>query len=88
MVGFVGHQTICDDVAVTGLTMVTGSISQPGVYSGGIPAEQAHDWRRIVARLKRIDSLAQRLTAAERALGLHSGGLRSATRLAKGEGSD
>jgi UDP-3-O-[3-hydroxymyristoyl] glucosamine N-acyltransferase len=83
MVGFVGHQTICDDVAVTGLTMVTGSISKPGIYSGGIPAEEAREWRRIVARLKRIDGLVQRLAAVERTLGLHSG-----TQFSKGEGSD
>lgn len=83
MVGFVGHQVICDDVAVTGLTMVTGNVTQPGIYSGGIPAEEAREWRRIVARLKRIDSMAQRLAAAERALGLHA---REQDK--KGEGSD
>lgn len=72
MVGFVGHQTICDDVAITGLTMVTGNVTKPGVYSGGIPAEEAQVWRRIVARLKRIDGMAQRLAAVERALGLQA----------------
>jgi UDP-3-O-[3-hydroxymyristoyl] glucosamine N-acyltransferase len=69
MVGVVGQLTICDDVAVTGLTMVSHSITQPGVYSGGIPAEDARTWRRIVARLKRIDSLAGRVTALERLTG-------------------
>jgi UDP-3-O-[3-hydroxymyristoyl] glucosamine N-acyltransferase len=66
MAGIVGQLTICDDVAVTGLTMVSHSITRPGVYSGGIPAEDARTWRRIVARLKRIDSLAGRVTALER----------------------
>ena len=65
--GIVGHLNICDDVAITGFTMVSHSITQPGVYSGGIPAEDAPAWRRIVARLKRIDSMARRLTALERA---------------------
>jgi UDP-3-O-[3-hydroxymyristoyl] glucosamine N-acyltransferase len=69
MVGVVGQLSICDDVAVTGLTMVSHSITQPGVYSGGIPAEDARTWRRIVARLKRIDSLAGRVTALERLTG-------------------
>jgi UDP-3-O-[3-hydroxymyristoyl] glucosamine N-acyltransferase len=69
MVGVVGQLTICDDVAVTGLTMVSHSITRPGVYSGGIPAEDARTWRRIVARLKRIDSLAGRVTALERLTG-------------------
>jgi UDP-3-O-[3-hydroxymyristoyl] glucosamine N-acyltransferase len=65
-VGIVGHLSICDDVAITGFTMVSHSITQPGVYSGGIPAEDARTWRRVVARLKRIDSLAQRLSSLER----------------------
>jgi UDP-3-O-[3-hydroxymyristoyl] glucosamine N-acyltransferase len=66
MAGIVGHLSICDDVVVTGLTMISHSITRPGVYSGGIPAEEAGTWRRIVARLKRIDSLARRLAALER----------------------
>lgn len=89
MVGFVGHQTIADDVAVTGLTMVAGDITEPGIYSGGIPAEEARVWRRLVARLKRLDSMAARLGAAERALRLQSrtpGGAHTTDD--EGEGSD
>jgi UDP-3-O-[3-hydroxymyristoyl] glucosamine N-acyltransferase len=66
MAGIVGHLSICDDVAITGLTMVSHSITRPGVYSGGIPAEEARTWRRIVGRIKRIDSMASRLSALER----------------------
>ena len=69
MAGIVGHLSICDDVHVTGLSMVSHSITRPGVYSGGIPAEDARTWRRIVGRLKRIDSMASRLAALERATG-------------------
>jgi UDP-3-O-[3-hydroxymyristoyl] glucosamine N-acyltransferase len=72
MAGIVGHLSICDDVAITGLTMVSHSITRPGVYSGGIPAEEARTWRRIVGRLKRLDSIAQRLAAVERAAGTGS----------------
>ncbi|MEJ0040644.1 MAG: UDP-3-O-(3-hydroxymyristoyl)glucosamine N-acyltransferase [Gammaproteobacteria bacterium] len=72
MAGIVGHLSICDDVAITGLTMVSHSITRPGVYSGGIPAEEARTWRRIVGRLKRIDSMANRLGALERATGIRS----------------
>lgn len=73
MAGIVGHLSICDDVAVTGLSMVSRSITRPGVYSGGIPAEEARTWRRIVGRLKRIDSMANRLSALERATGTGTG---------------
>jgi UDP-3-O-[3-hydroxymyristoyl] glucosamine N-acyltransferase len=72
MAGIVGHLSICDDVAVTGLTMVSHSITRPGVYSGGIPAEEQRTWQRIVGRLKRIDSMAKRLAALERATGTRS----------------
>lgn len=65
-VGIGGHLTIADDVIITGCTMVSHSIARPGVYSGGIPLEEAHVWRRLVARFKRIDSLATRLKALER----------------------
>ena len=65
-VGIGGHLTIADDVIITGCTMVSHSIASPGVYSGGIPLEEARVWRRLVARFKRIDSLAARLTALER----------------------
>ena len=70
MVGIVGHLDICDDVVVTGLSMVSHSISTPGVYSGGIPAAPAALWRRVVGRFKRLDALAERVTQLER--GPHS----------------
>lgn len=72
MAGIVGHLSICDDVAVTGLTMVSHSITKPGVYSGGIPAEEARTWRRLIGRFKRLDVLARRLAAVERATGTRS----------------
>ena len=65
-VGIGGHLTISDDVIITGCTMVSHSVPRPGVYSGGIPLEEAHVWRRLVARFKRIDALATRLKALER----------------------
>jgi UDP-3-O-[3-hydroxymyristoyl] glucosamine N-acyltransferase len=50
--GFAGHIVIGDDVVITGMAMVSHSISDPGVYSNGIPIEPARRWRRVVARLK------------------------------------
>jgi UDP-3-O-[3-hydroxymyristoyl] glucosamine N-acyltransferase len=54
MVGIAGHLTICDDVHVTGLTLISHSIRTPGVYSSGWPAQEARQWRRTVARLRRL----------------------------------
>lgn len=64
-VGFVGHLTICDGVTVTGMSMVTRSITKPGVYSG-IPAEESRRWRRNISRFHQLDELARRLARVER----------------------
>jgi UDP-3-O-[3-hydroxymyristoyl] glucosamine N-acyltransferase len=76
-VGIVGHLSICDDVCITGLSLVSHSITRPGVYSSGIPTSEAGRWRRIVARLKRIDSWAARLKTVERQMGIRSGAAES-----------
>jgi UDP-3-O-[3-hydroxymyristoyl] glucosamine N-acyltransferase len=49
--------------------MVSHSITEPGVYSSGIPLEKATTWRRMVARFKRIDRLDARLKKLEGAAG-------------------
>ncbi len=68
-VGIVGHLEICDDVAITGFSMVVRSITRPGLYSGGIPAEDARTWRRIVGRVRRLDELVDRVKRLERSSG-------------------
>jgi UDP-3-O-[3-hydroxymyristoyl] glucosamine N-acyltransferase len=55
MVGFAGHLTIADDVVVTGCTLVSASLKQPGSYSSGMPASESRLWRRLVARFRRLD---------------------------------
>jgi UDP-3-O-[3-hydroxymyristoyl] glucosamine N-acyltransferase len=70
--GFAGHLSIADDVVITGGSAVTRSIASAGVYSGTLPFEEAHTWRRLVARFKRSGRLEQRVRALERAAGLNS----------------
>jgi UDP-3-O-[3-hydroxymyristoyl] glucosamine N-acyltransferase len=69
-VGVTGHVTLCDDVTITGTSFVSHSIQQPGVYSSGLPTEEAGAWRRIVGRIKRLDSIAKRLRLVEKHVGL------------------
>ncbi len=66
----IGRISICDDVVITGWSMISHSIRRPGVYSSGIPFEEARTWRKLVARFKRLDSLWQRLESLERASGM------------------
>jgi UDP-3-O-[3-hydroxymyristoyl] glucosamine N-acyltransferase len=59
---------ICDDVMFTFRSIVTKSIDKPGMYSGGLPAEEASKWRRNAARFRKLDALADRVAEAERTL--------------------
>jgi len=59
---------ICDDVTFTFRSIVTKSVDVPGTYSGHLPAEETGRWRKNAARFRRLDSLAERLAAAERSL--------------------
>ncbi|NNC76487.1 MAG: UDP-3-O-(3-hydroxymyristoyl)glucosamine N-acyltransferase [Woeseiaceae bacterium] len=64
--GLVGHISICDDVVIGGATMVTKNISVPGVYTASFPAEPDRDWKRRVARFRRLEELAGRVTRLEK----------------------
>lgn len=68
--GIAGHIEIADHVAMTGMTMVTKSISQPGLYSSGTGVEPNSAWRRMVARMRNIDALFKRVKQIEKKLGL------------------
>ncbi len=67
-VGMVGHIEVCDNVFVTGMTMVTRSITEPGSYSSGTAMQPAAEWRKSVARLRNIDDMHKRLLQLERKL--------------------
>ncbi len=74
-----GHVKIGDDVVILGMSMVTKSLPEKGVYGSGWPVEDARTWRRQVGRLRRLDRTEQRLAAVERHLGITA---------AKAEGGD
>jgi UDP-3-O-[3-hydroxymyristoyl] glucosamine N-acyltransferase len=71
-VGVVGHVEIGDDVHVSGMSMVSRSIRDPGVYTGSIPAMPHAEWRRNFARLKQLDDMARRLRRLESQLAPHA----------------
>jgi len=68
LVGINGHIEITDGCVFTGRTMVTKSITEPGVYSSGMPAVLNKDWNKTNARLRRLDSLTKRISSLEKAL--------------------
>ncbi|MFZ3204025.1 MAG: UDP-3-O-(3-hydroxymyristoyl)glucosamine N-acyltransferase [Pseudomonas sp.] len=67
-VGMVGHIEVCDGVFVTGMTMVTRSITEPGSYSSGTAMQPAGEWRKSAARIRQLDDMARRLQQLEKQL--------------------
>ncbi|WP_375162888.1 UDP-3-O-(3-hydroxymyristoyl)glucosamine N-acyltransferase [Pseudomonas sp. LS44] len=67
-VGLVGHIDICDGVFITGMTMVTRSITEPGAYSSGTAMQPAAEWKKSVARIRQLDDMARRLQQMEKRL--------------------
>ncbi|MFK3969525.1 UDP-3-O-(3-hydroxymyristoyl)glucosamine N-acyltransferase [Pseudomonas sp. NPDC087358] len=65
-VGLVGHIDICDGVFITGMTMVTRSITEPGSYSSGTAMQPAAEWRKSAARIRQLDDMARRLQQLEK----------------------
>lgn len=63
-----GHIEIGDKIYISGTTAVSHSLSEPGVYSSGLPARENSLWRRSVARFNTIDDMAKRIRALEKAV--------------------
>jgi UDP-3-O-[3-hydroxymyristoyl] glucosamine N-acyltransferase len=61
MVGIAGHLTVCDDVILTGQSLVSSSIHKPGIYSSGIPVDETTRFRKNVARFQRLDDLVREM---------------------------
>jgi UDP-3-O-[3-hydroxymyristoyl] glucosamine N-acyltransferase len=64
-VGIIGHLNICDGVTVTAQTLVTKSITRPGIYSGGLPHSGNREWLKTTAHLRRLDKLLERVQTLE-----------------------
>lgn len=63
-----GHLKICSGVLVLGRAMVTKSITEPGTYGSGLPAQPAREWRRTIGRIRRLQSLELRVQELEKTL--------------------
>lgn len=63
-----GHISICDDVQISGFSMVIKEITEPGAYASGIPAAPQREWRRNGARYRQLDELFQRVKQLEKQL--------------------
>jgi len=67
-VGGDGPIEICDGVVVSAVTHISASITEPGIYSGGVIHSPTRQWKRNALRLLRLDELFKRVTSLEKAL--------------------
>lgn len=67
-VGISGHIEITDDVIVTAKSMVSKSISKPGVYSSGWVVDENKQWNRNQARFRQLDEMVKKINRLEKKL--------------------
>ena len=66
-VGIVGHVEICDGVTVSGFSLITKSITRPGVYTSAIPSQPHRAWLHTLAHLRGLPEWAERVRRLEMA---------------------
>ena len=66
--GYAGHISICDNVQITGMGMVTGNITTPGTYSSGTGLLPGKQWRKAAVRFRQLDELNQKVRQLEKQL--------------------
>jgi len=72
--GIGGHLSIADGTVIGAATAIVATIDRAGVYTGMFPALPHREWQKVAARLRRLDELADRVRALERALAQRSPG--------------
>ncbi|MBE1277298.1 UDP-3-O-(3-hydroxymyristoyl)glucosamine N-acyltransferase [Enterovibrio baiacu] len=63
-----GHIEITDGTTITGMGMVMRPITEPGMYSSGIPLQKNREWRKTAARTLKIEEMHKRLKVVEKKL--------------------
>jgi UDP-3-O-[3-hydroxymyristoyl] glucosamine N-acyltransferase len=65
-VGVIGHLEVCDNVHLTVTTLLTHSITEPGIYSSGDVAQPNKEWKRKTARMRQLDELFNKVRTLEK----------------------
>jgi UDP-3-O-[3-hydroxymyristoyl] glucosamine N-acyltransferase len=59
--GAIGHLSICDGAIVSAMTLVTKSITEPGMVTGSLPHMKHEDWLKNMVHIRRLDELARKI---------------------------
>lgn len=63
--GITGHLDIAPDTHITAMSLITKSITEPGVYSSGTGMLPHKKWKKNVVRFRQLDELARRIKTVE-----------------------
>ncbi len=63
-----GHLALADHVHISAASVVTRSLTQPGLYTGMFPIDENAKWEKNAATLKQLHALRERIKALEQAL--------------------
>jgi UDP-3-O-[3-hydroxymyristoyl] glucosamine N-acyltransferase len=58
--------SICDETTISGFSLITKSITQPGVYTSSIPSQPHRTWMNTLAALRSLPELTKTLNAIKR----------------------
>ena len=61
-----GHIELSDNVNLSGTSSVVKSITEPGIYASGFPAQKGIDWARLVVQFLQLTKLSQRVKQLEK----------------------
>ncbi|MCW8890492.1 MAG: UDP-3-O-(3-hydroxymyristoyl)glucosamine N-acyltransferase [Sedimenticola sp.] len=64
-VGVTGHLELGDNTHFSAQSLVTRSFKNPGYYSGNLPAVPNGEWRKTIARVRRLQRTNQRISRLE-----------------------
>lgn len=56
--GILGHLEICDGAVISAMTLVTKSITEPGMYTSSMPMMKHEEWLKNAVHMRRLDALA------------------------------
>ncbi|MBL8515221.1 MAG: UDP-3-O-(3-hydroxymyristoyl)glucosamine N-acyltransferase [Betaproteobacteria bacterium] len=59
--GAIGHLSICDGAIVSAMTLVTKSITEPGMVTGSLPHMKHEEWLKNMVHIRRLDELARKI---------------------------
>ena len=65
-VGIVGHVEICDGATISGFSLITKSVTEPGVYTSSIPSQPHRTWMNTLAAMRSLPELSRTLRTLQR----------------------